>query len=89
MGKEKKDAEGKEVGKATHFYDNISVAVIELSGTLKVGDTIAVRGHTTNFEQPVEQMQIEHKEVKSAKKGKSIGLKVQELVREHDTVYKL
>jgi phage terminase small subunit len=77
-----------EVGRITHFFPKISVAVIELSKPLKVGDTIAVKGPTTDFEQPVESMQIEHKDVQKAEAGQSIGLKVVERVRETDLVYK-
>jgi hypothetical protein len=77
-----------EVGRITHFFPKISVAVIELSKPLKVGDTIAVKGPTTDFEQPVESMQIEHKEVQKAETGQSIGLKVAQRVRETDLVYK-
>jgi len=78
-----------EVGKITHFFSKISVAVVELNATLSVGDKIRVQGPTTDFEQTVESMQIEHENVKTAKKGQSIGLKVNERVRENDTVYKV
>lgn len=80
---------GKVVGKVTHYYTNISVGVIELNGTLKVGDKIRIKGATSDFTQKIESMQIEHDKVKEAKKGKSIGLKVKDHVREHDKVYKL
>ena len=77
-----------EVGQITHFFSKISVAVIELRKPLKVGDTIVVKGPTTDFEQPVESMQIEHKDVQKAEAGQSIGLKVLQRVRETDLVYK-
>ena len=77
-----------EIGKITHFFSKIGVAVIELKKPLKVGDTIAIKGPTTDFEQPVDSMQIEHKNVQEAKVGQSIGLKVAERVRETDVVYK-
>lgn len=77
-----------EVGRITHFFSKISVAVIELSKPLKVGDTIVVKGPTTDFEQPVDSMQIEHKEVQKAEAGQSIGLKVLQRARETDLVYK-
>lgn len=77
-----------EVGKITHFFSKICVAVIELKRPLKVGDTIAVKGPTTDFEQAVDSMQIEHENVKEAKAGQSIGLKVAQRVRETDVVYK-
>ncbi|MCL6578775.1 MAG: translation elongation factor-like protein [Candidatus Bathyarchaeota archaeon] len=77
-----------EVGRVTHFFPKISVAVIELTKPLSVGDTIVIKGPTTDFEQVVESMQIEHKNVQQAKAGQSIGLKVAERVREKDMVYK-
>jgi len=77
-----------EIGKVTHFFSKISVAVIELAAPLSVGDTIRIQGPTTNFDQTVDSMQIEHENVQTAKKGQSIGLKVKDRVREHDTVYK-
>lgn len=82
-------AEEKEIGKVTHYFTNIGVAVIDLSAELKVGDTIHIQGHTTDFIQKVESMEIEHKAVEKAGKGKSIGLKVDERVREGDRVYKI
>ncbi|MEM2987898.1 MAG: translation elongation factor-like protein [Candidatus Bathyarchaeia archaeon] len=77
------------VGKVTHFFTKISVAIVELTGTLSIGDKILIKGPTTNLEQTVDSMQIEHKNVQTAKKGDSIGLKVNERVREGDTVYKI
>jgi len=79
----------KEIGKISHYYTHIGVAVVELSGTLKVGDKISIEGASTNFKQDIKSMQIQHKEIKTAKKGDSIGLKVKDRVREHDTVYKV
>jgi len=81
--------EGKLVGKITHYFGNIEVAVIELSDTLKVGDSIRVVGGETDFTQAVESMEVEHQKVETAKKGESIGLKVGEKVREGYKVYKV
>jgi putative protease len=78
-----------EVGRVTHYFTRISVAVIELKAPLAVGDRILIKGSTTDLEQVVESMQIEHKDVKQAEAGQSIGLKVKERVRENDTVYKI
>lgn len=75
------------IGEVTHFFGHICVAVVKLSGNLKDGDKILVEGATTSFEQPVKSMQIEHEEVKEAKKGDSIGLKVKDKVREGDKVF--
>ena len=79
----------RKVGKVSHFFTNIGVAVIELSGTMTVGDKILFQGSTTNFEQTVTSMQIEHKSVPTAQAGQSIGLKVTGRVREGDVVYKV
>lgn len=79
----------KEIGVVSHYYAKISVAVVELKDTIRVGDRILIRGDTTNFEQVVESMQIEHKNVESAGIGQSIGLKVNEGVREGDKVYRI
>lgn len=83
------EEELQEIGKVTHFFSKINVAVIELKATLSVGDRIRVQGPTTDFEQTVDSMQIEHENVKTAKAGQSVGLKVKERVREKDTVYKV
>jgi len=83
------EPELKEVGKVTHFFSKIGVAVVELKDTLSVGDKIRFQGPTTDFEQTVQSMQIEHENVKTAKKGQSIGLKVDQRVRENDTVYRI
>jgi len=78
-----------EIGIVTHFFSKISVAVIELKAQLSVGDKIRIMGPTTDSEQIVESMQIEHENVKTAKAGQSVGLKVKDHVRENDTVYKI
>ena len=77
------------VGEVIHYYTNISVAVIDLSDTLKVGDNIVIKGATTEFTQLVKSMQIEHDQVDKAGKGDSIGLKVKDKVRKGDNVYKM
>lgn len=81
--------EGKLIGKVTHYFSKIGVAVIELSDALKVGDTIRIIGGATDFTQTVESMEIEHKKVNEANAGDSIGLKVSQKVREGYKVYKL
>ena len=77
----------REVGTVTHYFSKIGVAIVELSDTLSVGDHILTKGMTTNVEQTVDSMQIEHASVKKAEAGESIGLKVGDRVREGDTVY--
>ena len=86
MGMEEKP---EEIGKIAHFFSKINVAVVELTAPINVGDKIRVMGPTTDFEQTVDSMQIEHENVKTAKKGQSVGLKVKDRVRENDTVYKV
>ena len=88
MPKEKE--EGKLIGKVTHYFSNIEVAVVDLTAPLKQGDTIRiVGGQETDFEQEVSSIQVDHKEVKSAKKGDSVGMKVDEKVHEGYKVYKV
>ena len=81
--------EKKLVGKVTHFFSNIGVAVIMVEDTIKPGDRISIEGSTTNFEQEVKSMQIDRKEIDVAKKGDDIGMKVKDTVREGDMVYRL
>lgn len=79
-----------EIGKVTHFFGKASAAVIELTkGDLKVGDTIYVKGHTSDFEQKIDSMQIDNAPIEKATKGQVIGVQVKEHVREHDVVYKV
>lgn len=80
---------GKLVGKIAHYYSNIGVAVIELSGTLEVGDTIRIAGGETDFEQTIDSMEAERVKINEAKAGDSVGLKVGQKVREGYKVYKL
>ncbi|HOK17279.1 MAG TPA: translation elongation factor-like protein [Candidatus Paceibacterota bacterium] len=79
--------EEKLIGKITHYYGKIGVGIIELSDNLKVGDKIHIKGHSTDFEQVVDSIQVEHENVNSAKKGEVIGLKVKDKVKEGDEVY--
>lgn len=81
--------EGKLIGKVTHYFGNIGVAVIELTDSLKIGDTIRIVGGETDFEQTVDSMEVDHKKVEKAKKGDGIGLKVSQKVREGFKVYKV
>ena len=77
-----------EIGKVTHFFTRINVAVVELKAPISVGDKILIKGPTTDLEQTIESMEIEHEKVTRAEAGQSIGLKVSDRVRENDTVYK-
>ncbi len=78
------------VGRITHFFNKISVAVVKLTDDeLKVGDTIHIKGKITDFTQPVASMQIEHQSLEKAKKGDEVGMKVDSPVHENDEVYKV
>ena len=78
------------IGIVTHYYSHLSVAVLRLdSGSLRVGDTIHVVGHTSDFRQRIESMQIEHQPVSEVSAGQEFGLRVTEHARDGDTVYKV
>ena len=77
----------KKIGKITHYFSKIGVAVVELEDIVKVGDKIRIKGATTDFTQTVDSMQIEHEQVEEASAGQSIGLKVADKVREGDEVF--
>ncbi|MGW8180084.1 MAG: translation elongation factor-like protein [bacterium] len=84
MGEEKK------IGLVENFFAKISVAAIKLTDdSLQVGDTIRIKGHTTDLEMTVESIQLEHESVKKADIGASVGVKTSERVREHDVIYKV
>jgi translation elongation factor EF-1alpha len=79
----------REVGVVSHYFGKVDVAGIDLTGDLAVGDTIRISGHTTEFTQTVDSMQIDHASVDTAGPGDQIGIKVADRVREGDTVYKV
>jgi len=81
--------EEKQIGKITHYFGKIGVAVVELSDELKAGDTIHITGGDRDFTQTVNSMQIEHQNVEKAGKGEAVGMKVDQLVKEGDVVYKI
>jgi len=78
-----------QIGSIGNYYSKISVAVVDLTGKLAVGDSIRVKGATSDFRQKVDSMQIEHASVQNAGPGQSIGLKVADKVRKGDLVYKV
>lgn len=77
----------REVGKITHYYSNIGVAIVDVSSAISVGDKIHVQGATSDFEQVVGSLQVEHESVETAEQGQVVGLKVDEKVRGGDTVF--
>lgn len=81
--------QGKEIGKIAHYYGHLSVGIIELSGELKTGDRIYIKGHTSDFKQGVASMQINHQNVPAGKSGDLVGIKVSQKVHPGDKVYKI
>ncbi len=79
----------KEIGTITHYYGNLNVGIIALQGDLKVGDTIRIKGHSEDFSQTIDSMQIEHASVTEAKAGDTIGVKVAQKVHPNDKIYKV
>ena len=81
---------GDRIGVVTHYFSHLSVAVVKLeSARLRVGDTIHIRGHTTDFKQRIDSLQVNHASVQEVGPGDDFGLKVREHAREHDIVYKV
>jgi len=81
---------GERIGVVTHYFGHVSVAIVKLeAATLRVGDTIHIRGHTTDFKQRVDSLQVNHASVPEAGPNDDFGLKVREHAREHDVVYKV
>ena len=79
-----------EIGYVSKYFGQISVAAIEITaGKISVGDTIHIKGHTTDTNEKIKSLQIEHNDVENAKKGDSIGIKVTEKVRRKDKVFKI
>lgn len=77
----------KEIGRVSGYFSHVEVAAIKLSASLKVGDKIHIKGHTTDFEQKVKGIQIEKEKIEKAKKGDHVGIKVSEKVRPNDPVF--
>jgi hypothetical protein len=77
-----------EIGTVKHFFSKISVAIVDLTAPLSVGDRILVKGPTTDFEMTVDSMQIEHENRQRAESGQSIGLKMAQQAKERNVVYK-
>jgi len=81
---------GEPIGEVTHFAPHVNAGVIKLTkNTLSAGDTIYIKGHTTDFEQKVKSLQVNHKPIEQASKGHEVGIKVKCKVRHGDKVYKI
>lgn len=80
---------GTQIGQITHYFDHISVGVLSLTEPLRVGDTVHILGHSTDFKQEVTSLQIEHQPVNEGKPGDDVAMKVIQKVHPHDKVFKL
>ncbi len=77
----------KPIGKVTHYYGNINVAIVKFNKNVDVGAKVHFKGAHTDFEQEIGSMQFDHKDISSAKKGQDVGIKVNEKVHENDEVF--
>lgn len=85
MAHEHPDTEA--IGRVTHYYSHLSVAAVSLDAPLRVGDRVHIKGHTTDFVQPVDSLEVEHGKVDAAAPGDDVALRVTEHVREHDKLF--
>ena len=83
-----KESSEKPIGHISHFFSKLNVGIIELTEALQVGETVHIKGHTTDFVQAVNSLQIEHLQVEQAKAGDAVGIVVDQHVREGDVVYR-
>lgn len=77
----------RKVGEITHYFTNIDVAAIMLEDELNVGDTVRIKGHTTDFEQKIDSMEVDRDPIETGKPGQEIAIKVKNRVRKHDEVF--
>ena len=80
---------GTQIGQITHYFDHLNVAALTLTEPLRVGDTVHILGHSTDFKQEVTSLQIEHQSVEEAKPGDDVGMKVIQKVHPNDKIFKL
>lgn len=78
--------EEKQIGEVTHYYGHLEVAIVKFDRSVKVGETVHFKGHTTDFTETINSIQFDHKDVEEAKKGQEVGIKVSEKVRQGDKV---
>lgn len=79
--------EAKPIGEVTHYFGGINVAIVKFKKAVDAGETVKFKGANTDFEQKIESMQYDHKDIKTAKKNQEVGIKVDDKVREGDMVY--
>lgn len=80
---------GIQIGEITHYFNRIGVAVVSLTGDLRVGDVIHILGRSTDFQQPVTSLQVEHQPIQEARAGQEVAMKVSRPVRPRDKIYKV
>ena len=84
----KRDRTLKEVGKITHYFPKVKAGIVKVTkGTLTLGDVVHIKGHTTDFKQKINSVQLDHAPIEKATKGQEVGIKVKSRVRQHDIVY--
>ena len=81
--------EEKEIGVITHYFGKVGVGMVELIDTIKIGDTIRIKGHAYDFTQQIGSMQIDYKNVEEATAGQSVGIKIDQKVHQNDKVYRV
>lgn len=79
----------KEIGRVTNYFSKIGVAVIDLTGSLQLGDEVRIKGGTRDFQQSVESMQLEHEPIEKAEAGQEIAVQLEQKARPNDRVYKV
>ena len=80
---------GIQIGAVTHYYDHLSVAVLALTEKIRIGDTVHILGHSTDFQQKVASLQIEHQPVEAGGPGQEVAMKVERRVQPHDKLFKI
>ncbi len=82
-------AEPKPIGEITHYFSHLGVGIFKFNRAVKVGEKVHIKGATSDFTQTISSMQFDHKEIKAAKKGQQVGIKIDEKVREGDKVFEV
>jgi putative protease len=89
LGKESNRMSGTQIGEVTHYYNHLGVAVLALTEKIRLGDTVHVLGHSTDFRQQVTSLQLEHQPVEQGAPGQDIAMKVERRVHPHDQVFRI
>ena len=89
LGNDREGEHGQELGRVEDYFAKVGVIALRLEKPLSVGDKVRVKGHTTDFSQPVKSMQIEHESVDRARRGAAVGIKVKKRCRRGDRIFRL